>query len=233
VANLVQQKTNGMSKVSSLTGVVLAIVGLALFGFGIYYIKFSTFCGPGEPAIVCLRSWVGVIGPIVAVFALILAISQYSFSRDSAQRQVRAYVGVLDGSFQVVNLTEGGQGIRVHVRLKNSGKSPAYEFTTWIAAPVIAGPSEELFAPRQSGPGSSSILFADGEVNLSATAPITPEQIQSVKAGTSRIFAWGGADYRDAFGVVRTLKFHDINARDETVPGVWALQPHRKGYQAD
>ena len=134
-----------------------------------------------------------------------------------------------------MNLTEGGQGIQVQVRLKNSGKSPAYEFTTWIAAPVIAGASDEPFGSPTplSGRTSASIVFAEADVNLARATPITPEQLHAIRAGTSKVFAWGGADYRDAFGVIRTLRFHDVNARDEGAPGVWALQPHRKGYQAD
>jgi hypothetical protein len=145
------------------------------------------------------------------------------------------HIGVADGSFRLVNLTEGGQGIQVQVRLKNSGKSPAYDFTTWIAAPVIAGASAEPFGlpTPLSDRTSASVVFADGDVHLASVAPITPEQIQAIRAGTSNVFAWGGADYRDAFGAARTLKFYDINARDESTSGLWALKPHKKGYQAD
>jgi hypothetical protein len=188
-----------------------------------------------EPTIICVRAWIGAIGPIIAVFALLVALSQFYLSRESAQRQMRAYMGVADGSFRLVNLREGGQGIQVQVRLRNSGKSPAYDFTTWIAAPLIAGASDDPFGSPLplSERTSSSVVFADGDVHLARAAAITPEQIQAVRAGSSKIFAWGGADYRDAFGVLRTLRFYDINADDEAGQGLWALKPHRKGYQAD
>ena len=215
-------------------GAALTIFALAIFVVGIYLTDSSAVCAPGEPVIICFRSWVAAIGPIVAVVALLVALSQFSLSRDSAQRQLRAYVGVADGSFRLVNLTEGGQGILVQVRLKNSGKSPAYDYTTWIAGPVIAGASDEPFGPPTPlSNRSTSVVFADGDTHLASAAPITAEQIQKVRAGTSKIFAWGGADYRDAFGTARTLRFYDINGRDEVAQGAWALQPHQKGYQSD
>ena len=80
-----------MKKVDSLAGPALAIVGLAVFGLGIYFTNFSTLCAPGETAVICLRSWIAAIGPIVAILALIIALSQFWLSRDSAQRQLRAY----------------------------------------------------------------------------------------------------------------------------------------------
>jgi hypothetical protein len=145
-----------------------------------------------------------------------------------------AYVGVADGSFRLVNLTGGGHGIQVQLRLRNSGKSPAYDFTTWISGPVVAAASDEPFGPSRPlvERTSTSIVFADGDTHVGSTAPITPEQLQAVRAGTSKMFDWGGADYRDAFGVVRTLKFFDVNGL-EVQPGAWPLQPHRKGYEAD
>src|SRR5215831_12105333 len=74
-----------MKKVDSLVGPAIAIIGLAAFGFGIYLTNFSSLCAPGEPAIVCLRSWIAVIGPIAAILALIIALSQFSpFSGERA-----------------------------------------------------------------------------------------------------------------------------------------------------
>jgi hypothetical protein len=220
----------------SLTAAALIALGVVFLAVGIYLLKFSLLCGQGEPAAVCARSWIGAIGPIIAVAALFVALGQYSLSRDTAQKQIRAYVGVVDGAIQLVNLTTEGQGISALLRLKNSGRSPAYQFTTWIAQPVIAEPNAEPFGeplPLEDRT-SASVMFSEADVQVSRATPISNTDLAALRNGTKKLFIWGGADYTDAFGVRRTLRFHDVNGEElGQASGRWPVKPHRRGYQAD
>jgi len=193
----------------------------------------GSLCGMNEPGAVCLRSWLGVVGPLVAVAALLVALRQFGLSRDTAERQLRAYIGVAKGSFRLVNVNGGGVGVLVHVQLVNSGKTPAYDFTTWINPPIAADSDASPFGeplPIENRT-STSIVFADGEVDLQRAWPLAPLDLDAVRAGTRKFFVSGGADYRDAFGVRRTLKFYDVSG--DEVNGVWPLKPHKRGYVAD
>ena len=50
--------------------------------------------------------------------------------RDTAHREMRAYVGIYSGAVRLVNLTGGGKGITVTIDFKNEGHTPGYGFTT-------------------------------------------------------------------------------------------------------
>ena len=226
-----------MMKLGTLTAAALAISGLVLFAIGIYFMRFPNMCDADESHIVCLRSWLAAVGPIIASVALLVAFWQFYLSRDTSQRQLRAYVGVADGSIQLVNLTDvGGQGISAYVRIRNNGRTPAYEFTTWFAQPVVAEANTPPFGPPLpfEERTSSSILFSDSDAHISRATPITAEDLAAIRDGSKKVFVWGGVDYADAFGRKRTMRFHDVNGVELGAgSGRWQLMPHRKGYQAD
>lgn len=224
-----------MSFGSSIWGAVAALAVLLLFGSSIYFLRFSAVCAADESHIECIRSWLGAVGPIIAMFALLIGFWQFSVNRDSSERQTRAYVGVTGGQIRLVNLSPGaGQGVTVEIKLTNSGKTPAYNFRTWYPRFVVdaigSAPFSEPPAPILSK--QSSILFAGGDVVLLFTAPVSAQDFAEIRSGKKAIFVWGAASYEDTFGVKRTLLFFDRNGDESFIgSGLWPLQPSPPGYQ--
>jgi hypothetical protein len=77
------------------------------------------------------------------------------------------------------------------------------------------------------------IIGPDGEANLPVHwGPISAQNITDIRNETKRIFVWGRADYVDAFGEKRYLKFHFWNAKE--LPGKrWPLVPSDKPNEAN
>jgi len=153
------------------------------------------------------------------------------------QRALRAYVSVVSGGIQVVNLTQGGQGIAIHVELKNSGQTPGYDFTAWMKQPRILPATDTPFdqpTPVDQRAGTS-IIGPGGSTHINWTMAATPAELADIQAGTKRVFVWGGANYSDIFGKKRAFIFRDTNPDGVTaiVGSTWALKPHKVGYYGD
>jgi len=194
----------------------------------------GALCAPNESGLLCTRAWLSALGPIIAIFALLLAFRQFSLSRQTTRRQLRAYVGIQEGLIQVGSLA-GGTGndiLIIHITLKNSGQTPAYKFTTFFPAPLIRDVNETPFTRlRKARNAGSSVVFAQGDVTLRHRIKITPQELAAMRDNSKKVFIWGRADYTDTFGKRHVLRFHDING-DESGHGTgyWGLQP--RGYQS-
>jgi hypothetical protein len=155
----------------------------------------------------------------------------------TAERQLRAYVTVIAGGMTLINLIEGGIGVRVHVSLKNSGQTPGYKFTTWIKPPQVLDDNADPFTeptPIDKRTGSS-IIGPGAEVHLNQIIKIDQPTAGLLASGAKRVFVWGGADFVDAFGKKRYFIFRDRSGTGifDTVGHQLALAPHKKGYDGD
>ena len=73
-------------------------------------------------------------------------------------------------------------------------------------------------------------------INLDWTISVSDAQLSALKAGTHKIFVWGGVDFRDAFRADRHFVFRIINGNAGMIknPGdAISLQPHKLGYDAN
>lgn len=151
----------------------------------------------------------------------------------TAERQLRAYVAIQNGGVLLATV-DNAPGFQIKVEIKNSGITPGYRFTTWMKEPKILDidalpfgeplPVDERNGSSIIGPGASVWIerfdkFGEGDL----------EAILNRKKG---IFIWGGADYVDAFGKPRHFIFRDMITGQQT-GGVWALKPHKVGYDAN
>lgn len=149
--------------------------------------------------------YVGGAGISLLVATLILtiratnaAVEANKISRESVERQLRAYVFLDNKSFHV-----GGEapvsGPIVRASVINAGQTPAYDLRHWIGigfyeVPLAQTLDEGTFsATRTLGPGGSAVL------EITKKAALTPEQIEALKAGKGAIYVWGRVEYRDAF----------------------------------
>lgn len=160
-----------------------------------------------------------------------------NLSEITAERQLRAYVSVISGSIQLVNLIEGGLGVKVHIELKNSGQTPGYDFSTWIKKPEILLPDAKPFTeptPFSERTGTS-IIGPNTTVNIEWTIPIDVATAQDVGSGKKKLFVWGGSNFTDAFGQKRFFIFRSVSSTGifTTAGNVLGIQPHKAGYEAN
>jgi hypothetical protein len=150
--------------------------------------------------------------------------------RETAQRQLRAYVAILGGGMMP---NQDGSAIHVWVDLENSGQTPGYAFSTWIKARVDlpnAQPfNDEMPVTDREG---VSIIGSKAKAHLNITHALGQNDLDAIDRGEPVIFVWGGADYSDAFGTSHTFKFRSRSGPRQR-DGGWSLQPHKIGYMGN
>ena len=158
-------------------------------------------------------------------------------TRDSAERQLRAYVFVTSG---VVALANGDAGVIVTVDFENSGQTPGHDFTTW-ARVQVADAHAEPFGPAplpEQRPGPT-VVPPRGHIQVSGSHPVTSDELQAIRGRSKAVFVWGGCDYRDAFGNPRQFIFRSaVNGPEISGSSGgqawrgWTLRPHKAGYES-
>lgn len=161
-----------------------------------------------------------------------------SISKDTARRQLRAYVHVLAGQIRLVNINQEGMGLDIGIELRNSGQTPAYDFSTWIEQPVVQVSDAVPFTIEKpmSDRDGFSITAPGGSVNLRFVIPISEDDLSAIRQGEKKVFVWGGTNYTDAFGDERYTRFRMINGPIYSLNkagDVAPLAPHRIGYDAN
>lgn len=169
---------------------------------------------------------------LMAFFTFALAafsLWQTLITRRSARQQVRAYIGIQSGRIEIIS---NPTTALIHIELINTGQSPAYNLTTWLMAKVdtpSASPfKEELAISDRTG---RSVCVPGASTHCNTQLDISPDDFQELRNGTKSIFIWGGADYKDSFNKRRYFKLRAIGAADYT--NIWAIRPHKDGYDAN
>lgn len=144
---------------------------------------------------------VGALGAIGIVIALLLTVDSNRIARETAKRQLRAYVALREAH---IDPLVDGQRLAAKVIFVNAGQTPAHKLKLWARIgflPVNPPESEfgmEAAVPYQSegslGPNQpfTAMVKMDWEWRESATA--------AVQAGTHAIFVHGKVTYEDVFG---------------------------------
>jgi hypothetical protein len=173
---------------------------------------------------------------IIAVLQLFAFVAQawwlrqtVAIMKDTAQRQLRAYVSDVEGE---AAFSGDGTFINVDIVFRNSGQTPAYDVEIRCDPPVLgrtdARPFDQAsrFAPVQTiiAPDSKFVIRRILSIDNDANA------IQQIQNSERAIFIWGSVNYRDAFAKRRHFVFRCIALG----PGPsWRLVPHPDGYEAD
>ena len=171
--------------------------------------RYSDLCAQWKAADAAADSawWAAVggfataISTVLVLIALRLAFGSNSIARDTAKRQLRAYLTF--GEF-VLNLDKADW--RLQLKWNNRGQTPAIEVHTvadWIAleTPLPADfifpdpPPFEEDGPATIGPNQS----------VYGTCPqdLSPALLMSVANGDRQMYVWGSVEYLDAFGQLR------------------------------
>jgi hypothetical protein len=226
---------SGMSKLGTMAAVAVAIAGLALFAVGIYFVKFSAICVPGESHLVCLRSWLSAVGPIIAGVALMVALAQFSLSRDTAQRQLRAYIGIHSMSSAVYPFENGGFTYIAQAELRNFGQTPAYELTGQSNSTIDlpdATPFDETQGPAKAA--GLGVAFRDAGIHVKQWKHVSAEEFAALRDQKKRVFLWGVVKYKDAFGSLRKFTFRIASAEAAVgTNNIFSMAPYPPGIEAD
>jgi len=153
---------------------------------------------------------------------------QVSISRDTEQRQLRAYIGI-----EKADLFIDEKMISGLVSLKNAGQTPAYDFSKWDQ--MATRPSDTSFVvPPMSDPDTYELsrtlvspgvaIIATGKLAIASDNSIL---FPSLQDGRAVVYLWGEAQYRDTFGHPWCLEFRLKSYRQSD--GGWALSPTPEG----
>lgn len=188
---------------STIVGIFIALCGLAVVAIGVAFVRFPGLCAPGESHVVCIRTWIGAVGPILAAIALLVAFGQFYLARDTASRQLRAYVGVVPAFGE-----KDPNAIRLLI--DNQGQTPAYKLTAhlnwyWTSYGESL-PKDFKYLDYHSSP-AKSVAILQSKKETTFTIPFDVTRIQKARAKEIALFLYGHVDYVDAFDISRKTRF--------------------------
>jgi hypothetical protein len=183
---------------------------------------------------------VNVFTGIIAIFTILLFGAgswQVCISRDTARRQLRAYVsietiyihniGIEPPPIQGQGPIQPGPWIYkpdigpiFTITIKNFGQTPAYETSHWthicfrefpLTSNLVVPPIP--FRPKTTIPPGAPI-----QVIPNMDRPLTSEQITQLKTGTHAVYILGEITYKDAFGEPRYTKFRYFYNKYSGIP---------------
>jgi len=139
-----------------------------------------------------------------------LLAEQISLMRDTAQRQLRAYVLVSAAllKFKRPDVPE------VQVHFKNFGQTPAYEMDGWIGMYIGDYPLASILPPAPYNLRKGKEPLAPGRVSIHIIPrdpPIPAEYVRLLGTPQGTIYVYGEIRYKDAFKADRYLKYRLIH----------------------
>jgi hypothetical protein len=143
---------------------------------------------------------------VVSILALAAVSYQAWVSRDTARRQLRAYVCVTSGEIAFVNPNEP----TIEIRLKNCGLTPAYAVKMWVGLIITAHPlSVDLDRPPAGFTMNQSVLAPEGIELMHPIfdKPIPPFLLATLGSPQTTLYVYGQITYKDAFKRARFTDF--------------------------
>ena len=189
---------------SPTLGILLALAGIGLLVFGLNLTRIPNLCDANESHIICLRSWLGALGPIIAAIALLIAFAQFSLARQTSNRQLRAYVGTVP----VLGSLEPDT---IEIKADNQGQTPAYKVVShlnWQWQPFGKSLPSNFKYPdyNTDGPSPSVAVIQSKDFKI-MTVPFDKNQIARVRNKETSLFLYGHVDYEDVFGGTHSTHF--------------------------
>jgi hypothetical protein len=111
-----------------------------------------------------------------------------------------------------------GQPPTIHLRVVNTGQTPARNVVIWNRAEIFATypppvldwsrPKENIEGKSIHGRGDDAIMIRRETPVRPQGVPITPDEEAEMKAGTKEFHGWGEIIYEDVFEREWFTKFH-------------------------
>lgn len=165
-------------------------------------------------------SIIGIIGLGGLLGTLYYASKTARISQDSAQRDLRAYVLFDCGS---VEIATDRKSYSVVVRIRNTGRTPAWNLTHSIDSRIDVFPKKDEFDFLIADESESADLSSDNTMPLrKVTRPIAGNQWPELETGGRVIWVWGVLWYKDIYQRWQTSNFRAVATENENA--VWPLR---------
>lgn len=129
--------------------------------------------------------------------------------QDTAERQLRAYIFAEPGPLERANI------FRYTVTFRNTGQTPAFDFSQTTNSDVFDHPaSEDKFVVKRQEPISKTILPPGRLVGTTIAHTVSPEERGDIHTGSKAFYVFGDITYRDAFRQMRTVRFRFVHSKD-------------------
>jgi hypothetical protein len=149
----------------------------------------------------------------------------------TAERQLRAYVGVTEPLIQNVGVN---QVPNVTFRIRNYGRTPARKVRYWAEFEIGAYPLKMPLNMGEPAPQALIINPQDGfKPNLQRQAPLNGQQAINIQAGSERMYLWGIITYEDVFEHPRTTKFRMMYGGPQIIGSGNIMALAEEGSEAD
>jgi hypothetical protein len=152
-----------------------------------------------------------IIGVVILIVYTILTGYQAYIAKDTAQRQLRAYISAVVEKWPDLDKAEPAE---ITMVFKNVGQTPAFKVNAKFSIFTTHDqPTETQIEELRVTPNlrSESILFPTQEFRLATVPgkgiPITPQQRISVSMGAMILWIDGQVTYLDAYGYSRFYRF--------------------------
>lgn len=200
--------------------------------------RYSDLCAQWKAADAAADSaWWAAIGgfasavsTILVLIALYLAFRSNGIARDTAKRQLRAYVALKQANLQQVCTV--GMRPQIIATIQNTGQTPAHQLR--IDSDVVLRESDfdggyVSNIPLNYG---THTLGAGLELNVRGVleSPLSDEDVQALATGVKRIFFLAYGEYLDVFNAKQTFRIasyamspvhnHDVTASN--LGNVWS-----------
>ncbi|MBI2289885.1 MAG: hypothetical protein HYU73_06035 [Betaproteobacteria bacterium] len=150
--------------------------------------------------------WKLITDPINVITAIIagFTIGLYRIGRDTARKELRAYLGIPDPGVQRIGVVNHFQ---VQVTITNSGRTPARDVQKWMRCSLVRARESISFDRENFDPAKRSIA-PDSKWNLRADfTDWTDEDLNETRHFRSAIYVWGEISYKDIYGASHTTEF--------------------------
>jgi hypothetical protein len=154
-----------------------------------------------------------IVGVIVLCIYTGLTGYQAYIAKDSAERQLRAYISAV---IERQPDLDGPSPPEVVILFKNNGQTPAYKVEA-RASFFVAGENltetevNDIRAFLSKLGRSESVVFPNQEIRIASVPgigiPLSPEQKIGISMGAQVLWVMGEVTYTDAFGVPRFNRF--------------------------
>jgi len=177
---------------------------------------------------------------IIALFTVILGIATWLLWRATkklvegadatAKRQLRAYIHVSEARCSDFGFPNGVY----MVNFTNTGQTPAYDVSSYIAISFTAFPLSEKLEMAGHGTKGLATIGRDGEghARMEAARGLTGEEYGAVRDGKRAVFVFGVISYRDIFGDKWTTNFRYYVGGDQGIRSDGFLASHSEGNDA-
>lgn len=160
-------------------------------------------------------------------------------ARQTAERQLRAYVTFNDGTA----VTIGNSILLFSLRFMNTGQTPAYGIVGRGCAAILQGTGRPTFDMSQisAATGNLSVVGNNQEYVINIRLDAERQDLEAVRHEMAKAYVWGEVLYNDAFGrPQRHFRFRCVTGfktKDDSearlISATWRIDVHDRGCEAN